>query len=114
MKTTNHQVCEEKGLTDEQKCSWDSMIDNLVRYFNTPEGEVFYENFTAVMTRINENIKERKADLTKDQERALAYIKRKQKGGHMPTVREVTKHLGYRSSRTGYRILCQLNVKGLI
>lgn len=107
-------MCKTEELTDEQKRVWEGIIENLAEYFKTPEGEAFYESFSALMTRINKNIREREVGLTKNEEQAMIYIRRKQSYGHIPTVREVTKYLGYRSSRTGHKILCSLKAKGFI
>ncbi len=51
--------------------------------------------------------------LTENEEKALAFIQEfKETNGKMPTVRAISRHLGFSSSRTGYRIRQVLIRKG--
>ena len=100
------------GLSDEQKQAWDHIIETLWKYFETPEGEEFYERFIGLMSQIQEA--QRNRGLSDTENRALVFIRKELKRGHSPTVREVTKALGFRSSRSGHRVVCGLKEKGCI
>ena len=101
-----------KGLSGEQKQAWDHIIETLWKYFETPEGEEFYERFTALMLRIQEA--QRNRGISDTESKALAFIRKELKRGHSPTVREVAKALGFRSSRSGYRIVRALKESHLL
>lgn len=100
-----------EGLSDEHKRNWDQIIETLWKYFETSEGEEFYERFIKVFSP-------RKPELpliilSDNETKALHFIRKELKCGHSPTVREVAKALGFRSSRSGYRVVCLLKNKGL-
>lgn len=54
------------------------------------------------MSRIQEA--QRNRGLSGIENRALIFIKKELKRGHSPRVKEVAKALGFKSSRTGYRV----------
>ena len=103
-----------EGLSDEQKQAWDHIIETLWKYFETPEGEEFYERFTAVFQKIHHKLELPLIVLSPNETKAYYFICKELKRGHSPTVREVAKALGFRSSRSGHRVVCMLRKKGLV
>ena len=101
-----------KGLSAKKKRQLDRMFDNLIKYFQTEEGMQFSEDVHKHLERW------RKAPegpvLTERESRALAFINRERAKGRSPSVREVTKAIGFKSSRTGYMIVKNLKMRGLM
>ncbi len=93
-------------LSEAEKQVWDKIIENLAEYFNTTEGEDFYERFIELMSRIK--IQSTARSLPDAEKRALAFIQKEYARGSSPSVRAVAKAAGYRSSRTGHRIIHKL------
>jgi hypothetical protein len=89
----------------------DDMIDRLVTYCLTPES-------TAMLARIEELLAVVKRNeplpLTNQEEKALAFIKKKLYRKESPSVRDVATALGFRSSRSGAKIVNNLIKKGLL
>jgi hypothetical protein len=54
------------------------------------------------------------AVLTEQESRALAFLSNAFAKGQRPSVRHVAKALGYRSARTGFRLVEQLIAKGMV
>jgi LexA DNA binding domain len=111
MNYTQHQSGAEGELSDEQKRAWDRIIEKLGDYLETEEGIEFYERFVAVFQKtppLHVII------LTPNETKALHYIRREKRRGHSPSVREVAKALGFRSSRTGFKIMRLLRGKGVV
>ena len=112
MKHEHKKVSSERDLSETEKRAWDKIIESLTKYFDTAEGEDFYEQFTVLMSRIKDQCITR--SLSEAESRALVFIHKERARGHSPSMRMVAKALGYRSSRTGHRIVTKLKGKGLI
>ncbi len=52
MKHEHKRISPERDLSETEKQVWDKIIENLAEYFNTTEGDDFYERFATLMTRI--------------------------------------------------------------
>lgn len=110
----NHTQCRsgaDEELSDEQKRTWDQIIEKLLDYFRTDEGTEFYKQFVAVFQKAPQLPM---VILTPNETKALHYIRKKQQRGHSPSVREVTRTIGLRSSRSGHKIITSLRSKGII
>ena len=112
MKHEHKRISPERDLSETEKQLWDKIIENLAEYFNTTEGDDFYERFATLMTRIKEQSIAR--SLSETESRALVFICKESARGRAPSVRMVAKALGYKSSRSGHRIICKLKGLGLI
>ncbi len=99
-------------LSEIEKRAWDKIINNLVEYFNTENGTEFYERFADLMSRVEDQSVAR--SLSDVEHRALVFIQKERKQGRSPSVRTVSKTLGFRSSRSGHRIVSKLKDRGLI
>src|ERR1035437_2323957 len=94
----------DKELSDEQKKKWDQIIETLWKYFETSEGEEFYERFTAIFPQTPRKPELPLIVLSPNETKAYHFIHKELKRGHSPSMREVAKGLGFRSSRSGHRI----------
>src|SRR5260221_5585028 len=52
--------------------------------------------------------------LSEQESRALTFIRRSLKAGRSPSVRQVCRELGFRSSRSGLRVIDKLKAKGCV
>jgi hypothetical protein len=107
----HHQSDSNEGLSDEQKRSWDQILETLGKYFETEEGIEFYERFIEVFSRTPQLPL---IILSPNETKAFHFIRKELRQGHSPSVREVTKALGFRSSRTGHKIVSSLKTKGVV
>lgn len=119
MKNDKRESLDENGadLSDDRKKELDGMFDSLVEYFNTPEGIAFGNDFENVMERLKKNdekIENPESKLNPKEKKGLAFIMKELKKGNSPSTRQVSKALGCRSSRTGFKVMCSLKEKGLI
>ncbi len=99
-----------KPLTRKQKQQWDHIIETLQEYLTTAEGLALYERMENLFARIHRS-KQELPKLTIQEERALNFIRRKLNQGRSPSVREIGRALGLRSSRSAFRIIQRLIAK---
>lgn len=102
----------------ESKMPWmDTMLNVLAIILGTPEGERQFVEFESVMQRIQAR-KEAEAipdiPLTPNEKKALAFIRGQLTEGRLPGVRKIAKAAGFKSSRSGLKLLRSLKDKGLI
>jgi LexA DNA binding domain len=102
------------GLSPERRESLDNLLETLMKYLATPEGRETHEKLQALVSRIEERQKPAPPSLSDQEERALRFIRKRLKAGRSPSVREVARALGLKSSRSGSRILNLLINKGIV
>ncbi len=112
MKHEHKKVGSERDLSEAERYAWDKIINNLVKYFGTAEGIDFYERFVDLMSRIESQSITR--SLSETESRALVFIRKEHQQGRSPSVRVVAKVFGYKSSRSGHRIVSKLKERGLL
>jgi len=93
-----------RSLTTKQRQTLDRLFAYLVDYFQTTEGIELSERIHGFLARQ----KARRDDITPTEERALDFIRTELKRGHSPSVREVARALGLKSSRSGFRVVASL------
>jgi hypothetical protein len=108
-----HEDSLNEELSDEQKQAWDRIIETLWEYFETSEGGEFYERFISIFPPKPHKPELPLIVLSPNETKAYHFIHKELKRGHSPSVREVAKALGFRSSRSGHRITRSLRGKGL-
>jgi len=59
-------------------------------------------------------VKQSLPELSNQETNAFVFIRRALRDGHSPSVREVCRELGFRSSRSGLRLVNKLMAKGLV
>lgn len=102
-------------LTRGEKRRLGHALHNLTFYLGTSEGADMFRRLEQLCAQIENRMKlDRLKSLTPLETCALKFIQAELKKGHSPTVREVGKAIGKRSSRTGYRVMLSLQQKGLI
>jgi len=99
-----------KPPSKKRKRQLDVILEHLATYLATPDGIAMLEEFR----EINGRIKARYANLSKRETKALAFIRAEIDRGHSPSVREIAKAVGVRSSRTGHKIVQVLLLRGLV
>jgi hypothetical protein len=105
-------MSQEKPLSKKHKKELDHIIESLSKYFSTPEGEELFERMQTIFPQKDKALS--RPALTQNEECAFRFIQRELKRGHSPSVREVTKVVELKSSRSGYRIINSLLTKGLL
>ena len=97
-----------------RKLELDVLISSLAHYLTTPEGQETHAKLKAVVSRISVRQELTPPVLSEREERALRFIQKHLKAGHSPSVREVAKELGFRSSRSGFLVIEKLLSKGFL
>lgn len=93
------------------------MLYNLAVALTRPEGKQQLADLEALMQRIQSR-REVEAipgiALTPNEEKALEFIRGELKEGHFPGVRKIAQAVGFKSSRSGARLLQTLRSKGVL
>jgi hypothetical protein len=103
------------GLTKKQKDVCDQIIEQLTTYFSTSEGAEMSEQIHDFLS----GQKERQQPppmptLTSQEQLAFRFIQKETQKSAFPSIRAITKAIGCRSSRTGYRVIQALKRKGYL
>jgi hypothetical protein len=99
-----------KPPSKKRKRQLDAMLARLAVHLATPEGIAKLKE----LREITDRIKARQANLSDRETKALTFIREELDRGHSPSVREITKAIGVRSSRTGHQIVQALLLRSLI
>jgi hypothetical protein len=102
-----------KGATDETREHIERLFRDLLAFVQTKESDAILEKFDQLKALRKEEPIPAGPVLTPLEEKALRFIQRQQAKGRFPTVREVAKAAGRKSSRTGAKILHELRSKGI-
>jgi hypothetical protein len=87
------------------------MLQDLLAYLDTPEGQAFYQRFIAAFDKPKLPAP---LALSEREENALDFIRKQLKKAHSPSVREVASAVGLRSSRLGFQIVRSIKIKKLL
>jgi len=91
------------------------MLLRIAAFLSTREGIELSDRIRALIRKKEMGgAPDVRSQLTLHEETALVFIRKELKRGHSPSVREVTRALGAKSSRTGFRILQSLIGKGVL
>lgn len=105
-------------LSNESTMPWfDAAMANLATYLRSPEGERWFSDFESLVERIQTPSKFEigpEISLTPAEEKALAFIRSEHEKGHLPGVRKIAEAAGFKSSRSGLRLLRSLRAKRLL
>ena len=108
-------ITKEDELSSDKERTLERMLRKLFAYASTPEGSAELESISTVYAELKNKISLRlQSTLTQDEERALAFIERCRKEGGRASVRAVAAHLGFKSSRTGAKVVNRLREHGVI
>src|ERR1043166_7602123 len=106
------QVASTKPLPRKQKRQLDRLLLMLMKYLDTPEGVTLLQRMEKVFRPTSYRVPV--AAMLSDREaRDLRFIKREIKREHLPSVREVARAIGLKSSRSGALMIQTLRSKGL-
>jgi len=100
-----------KELSQREKQQLDRILDAAREYLQTPEG---VDMFHAMERLIGKRVPVSEVILTSNESKALTFIRRELKRGNSPSVREVTKAAGLKSSRSGQILIRALISKSVI
>lgn len=95
----------------------DAALGELAVYLSSPEGETWLSEFESIINRIQTRSKftaNPEILLTPKEEKALAFIRSEHEVGRSPGVRKIAKAAGFKSSRSGLRLLRVLKDRGLL
>lgn len=99
-------------LTEKQKRGLDQMLVSLYAYFSTPEGTALAQELEAITERIYS--RHRESRLTEVEHKAYYFIQGKLLAESSVSVREISRHLGFKSSRSGFKVVQSLIKKSII
>lgn len=105
---------EQRQPFSEPKQGLKRLFDDLLAYIQTPDSDKLLERIGKASPQKKEEQEVERPSLTLHEERALRFIQREQAKGRFPTVREVAKATGMRSSRTGAKLVNTLFDKGAV
>src|SRR5437667_8125683 len=91
-----------------------AIVREIYEYIKTSEGEKLGEEIRRLLERWRKQEKSQLTKLTEQEEKAFKFIKEELLLKRQPTVRDVARHLGLKSSRWGARIINRLIVKGIL
>jgi hypothetical protein len=100
------------GLTEVQKQSLDDLLHNLFKFALSPEGSATIREIAAITNRIQSRATE--TTLTNPERQAYHFIRAKITTGGKPSVRDVARHLEFKSSRSAFKIIQSLISKSLV
>lgn len=95
----------------------DVVLNKPAVYLNSQEGQASFTDFESLMQRIQtrsefEVVPE--VSLTSKEAKALAFIQSERKEGRSPGVRNIAQAGGFKSSRSGLRLVRSLQDKGVL
>ncbi len=99
-------------LSDEQKRELDHILETVQQFLATEEGKEAFDRLESISNSIQ--ARQGIVELSSHERQALRFIQTEQGKGRNPSVRQISKSLGFRSSRTGHKILKSLRTKGVI
>jgi LexA DNA binding domain len=104
----------EKPLTKAHKRALDQILESVQSFLMTAEGQETMDRLESIMKGIHERHMRKMPVLSPTEAVALQFIVDEQRRGRFPSVREVAKAIGFRSSRSGHRVMQNLADKGVI
>ncbi len=99
-------------LSEEHKKELDHVLEAVQQFLSTEEGRVVFDRLESISNGIQ--ARQGIVELSSHERQALRFIQTEQRKGCNPSVRQISKSLGFRSSRTGHKILKSLRTKGVI
>lgn len=103
-----------KALSSRTKRQLDDLLVDLIECLDDPEGRQNIENLRAIQFQIEERRSRQAQELSEAEILALKFIKKNLAKGHAPSVREITKAIGLRSSRSGHKVIQSLMNKKVL
>jgi hypothetical protein len=101
---------ERQPLSEQQKQSLEKLLKYLYVYFSTPEGRELGKRLEKIVQRIQARKPE--IVLSRREQEAFSFIKSCK--DTPPSIREVTRHLGLKSSHSGFKIVQTLLEKKVV
>lgn len=101
---------ERQPLSGQQKQSLENLLKYLYAYFSTSEGRELGKRLENIVLRIQARKPE--MVLTRREQAALSFIKASK--DTPPSIREIARHLGLKSSRSGFKIVLALLEKKVV
>lgn len=104
--------------SNEAAMPWfDAAMEDLATYLRSSEGERWFSDLESLMERIQTRSKFQaisEVSLTQAEARALEFVRNEHAEGRSPGVRKIAKAAGFKSSRSGLKLLRSLEGKGLL